>query len=351
MKTWCCPPLLGRNERNKRLLKATHKIFIWLAGVTLLVVALEVALAFWSFRQTREAAAVRDHTHIALNKALELLSALNDAETGQRGYLLTGGETFLEPYLAVCDNVRDRLEELRRLTLIPPAQKHLAALAPLMAAKLAHMAEVIELRRNHDMTAVLAAVSRGQGKRLMDAIRVEMSGFIAIKEVALAQREAEFHVTMRRMLIIIITASVCALLFALAFTYLVYRGIQQQLESTLHRQTRHLLEIQEQANRQLQQAMATVQVSEEKLAVTLNSIGDAVIATDAAGRVTLLNPQAVRLTGWPLAETCGRPADHARLRGIGIQSRRTILKATEQTTTPKRRRAQACRQTMPQGLP
>jgi PAS domain S-box-containing protein len=45
----------------------------------------------------------------------------------------------------------------------------------------------------------------------------------------------------------------------------------------------------------------------ERLAVTLQSIGDAVIATDAAGRVTLLNPEAQRLTGWPQAEALGRP--------------------------------------------
>ena len=52
-----------------------------------------------------------------------------------------------------------------------------------------------------------------------------------------------------------------------------------------------------------------MQVSEEKLAVTLNSIGDAVIATDAEARVTLLNPLAEQLTGWTQAEATGRPVD------------------------------------------
>ncbi len=71
----------------------------------------------------------------------------------------------------------------------------------------------------------------------------------------------------------------------------------------------HLLEIQEETNKQLQQTNTTLQVSEEKLAVTLNSIGDAVMATDAEGRVTLLNPLAERLTGWTQAEASGRPVD------------------------------------------
>ena len=77
----------------------------------------------------------------------------------------------------------------------------------------------------------------------------------------------------------------------------------------MHLETQHLLEIQEEMNKQLQQTNVTLQVSEEKLAVTLNSIGDAVIATDAEGRVTLLNPLAERLTGWTQAEAAGRPVD------------------------------------------
>ena len=71
----------------------------------------------------------------------------------------------------------------------------------------------------------------------------------------------------------------------------------------------HLLDIQEETNRQLQQAYATLQVSEERLAVTLHSIGDAVIATDAEGRVTLLNPLAQQLTGWTQADAIGLPVE------------------------------------------
>ncbi len=50
-----------------------------------------------------------------------------------------------------------------------------------------------------------------------------------------------------------------------------------------------------------------LRASEENLAITLNSIGDAVIATDAQGRVTRMNPTAERLTGWPFDEARGRP--------------------------------------------
>ena len=57
----------------------------------------------------------------------------------------------------------------------------------------------------------------------------------------------------------------------------------------------------------LRRAQARLRDSEEGLAITLHSIGDAVIATDADGRITRMNPTAERLTGWPLAEARGQP--------------------------------------------
>ncbi len=289
-------------------MKNTHKIVASLAGAFLLV-ALGVVVLFWTFGQMKEAAENRSHTKIVISSAEDLLSDLRDAETGQRGYSLTGDEAYLEPYLAVRDGFSSHLKALRQLTLISAAQKHLDTIAPLMDAKLLEMAHVIELRRNQDMTGVLSAVGSGQGKRLMDSIRIEMSSFVKIEEDALAQHEAEFQSNMRRLFTVIVIASLLILVLALLFSYLIYRETQHRLKNLALLQTQHLLEIQEGTNRQLQQANVTLQISEEKLAVTLNSIGDAVMATDDEGRVTLLNPLAEQLTGWTQAEAAGRPVE------------------------------------------
>ena len=86
-------------------------------------------------------------------------------------------------------------------------------------------------------------------------------------------------------------------------------GTDNTARKQVEAERQRLLDIQEETNKQLQQTNVTLQVSEERLAVTLNSIGDAVIATDAEARVTLLNPLAEQLTGWTQAEATGRPVD------------------------------------------
>jgi PAS domain S-box-containing protein len=105
------------------------------------------------------------------------------------------------------------------------------------------------------------------------------------------------------------SATVLALLSALLFAHLLRREGQHRLQEQVLLGTQHLLEMQEATNRRLQRSNQSLLVSEAKHAVTLSSIGDAVLCTDAEGRVTLLNPRAEQLTGWSQAEAMGQAAD------------------------------------------
>jgi len=89
-----------------------------------------IVVSFWAFRQIRESADARNHTSVVIKNANDFLSDLVNAETSQRGYLLTNDETFLKPYLAVRDSISSRLKNLRQLTRISTANQHLDALAP-----------------------------------------------------------------------------------------------------------------------------------------------------------------------------------------------------------------------------
>jgi PAS domain S-box-containing protein len=286
--------------------RTTFKSAVLLAG-SFLLVGLVVAASLWAFRRMENAGAARQHTHDVLGHANDLLSALRDGETGIRGYAITGDERFLEPYLAVRDTIGPTMEGLRRLTKGGVGREHLDSLAPLVDAKLEHMARVVELGRGKDSAAAAAEVRTGEGKRIMDSIRAELGSFIKLEEDVLLENEATLQSNMGTLFALISLASLFALLLVLVFAYSIYRDAQNRHRATASEGHRQLLNLQEETNQRLQGANDILRDSQEKLSVTLNSIGDAVIATDADARVTRLNRVGEQLTGWTQAEALGLP--------------------------------------------
>lgn len=287
-------------------MKLIHKTMISLIGAILLIM-IGLVVLFSFFGQIEQEADYRRQHLMIIHDANELMSAMKDAETGERGYLLTGDENFLQPYGAVLGQMSGRIDSLRRHSTNSIANQKLNILAPLIEAKLADMAYVIDLRRRGDISGAEASVREGKGKQIMDDVRLQMSSFLVREEALLKQSDAKFSSDMRRLFIIIVTTSLFAILLSFLYLYLMYVQNQQRLKNGIHAETQHLLAVQEESNKQLQRVNLTLQISEEKLAVTLSSIGDGVIATDARARVTLMNPIAEQLTGWTQAEAIGRP--------------------------------------------
>jgi two-component system sensor histidine kinase EvgS len=125
-----------------RILKIIPKTLTWLA-VALLLVAGGIAFMFWSYQQISDAAVQRQHTRTVISMANDLLSGLKDAETGQRGYALTGNEAYLQPYLAVRDQVIPALKALRQEVGNADARGSLDTLATLIEAKMVDLASGI----------------------------------------------------------------------------------------------------------------------------------------------------------------------------------------------------------------
>ena len=97
----------------------------------------------------------------------ELTSVLKDAETGQRGYLLTGDDTYLEPYRLADASIDNVIKQLRDLTADNPAQAHrLEQALPLIQSKMAELKQTIDLRRSEGLDAALKVVASRPGKRL-----------------------------------------------------------------------------------------------------------------------------------------------------------------------------------------
>jgi PAS domain S-box-containing protein len=312
-------------------MKSIQKVFISLAGVVILILVVAVSIiSLGVFRQIDESAALRKHNFIVIDQAVNLLSELKDAETGERGFLLTNNKVFLEPYSAVLGSIPEHMAELKRIVLNSAAKKHLDAAAPLIDAKMAELAQVIEMRRNNETVSALALVASGKGKLLMDSIRVEMKALTQIEQDKLAKSDSDFQKNLHFLFALIITASLIMLMSALSLIYFIYRETKQRIKDMMHIQTEHLLAMQEDTNKQLQQVNANLQISEEKYAVTLGSIGDAVLATDAQGHVTYLNAVAEQLTGWTISQASGRPADEI-FRIINEETRKPAISPINET--------------------
>jgi CHASE3 domain sensor protein len=130
------------------------------------------ALAYWNLSQHKKTAEQSAYTREVLEKLESLSSDLKDAETGQRGYILTGKDRYLKPYFAAVSKVNPEIQTLRKLTAdSPQQQKRLASLRPLVDQKFAELDQTISLRKDEGLEAAQQVVLTDQGKYLMDQIR------------------------------------------------------------------------------------------------------------------------------------------------------------------------------------
>jgi PAS domain S-box-containing protein len=224
--------------------------------------------------------------HIVIGELRETLSTLKDAETGQRGYLLTGQEKYLQPYDQAVTRIHQELRILEdRARAGELADRDVTRLSQVASQKLNELQQTIFLKRTQGLPAALAVVETDSGRHVMELIRAQVAQMITVQEYALAsanQRAATF-VLYRNLL-----AGLSALL-NLAVLVWAYRRVRE--ESTGREKV--ALEIREQ---------------KELLDVTLASIGDAVIVTDVEGRITFFNEIAEKLTGWTPSEALNQPA-------------------------------------------
>jgi PAS domain S-box-containing protein len=274
-----------------------------------LLVVLGMFFSLQTFSQVRAAGEARKACFEVMDRGNSLMSALKDAETSYRGYLLTGKGAFLEPYQAVRATIASDLQDLRDSTPNGEARDRLNAMIPLAGQKLAAMARSIQLRRDREQALSLLDETSGRGKNLMDAMRSEMKAFIGLEQIRLERIDAVFQTRMQRLLTGIAATSLATLLLTALFAGLFYRATRQQVKAHVYLETKKRLDLQEEMNTRLTAANATLQASEAQLAVTLHSIGDGVLTTDAQGRVAILNPLAETFTGWSQAEALGRPVE------------------------------------------
>lgn len=243
--------------------------------------------SYRNMTRVADAMALQKHSYEVSTTLDETMVRLVDAETGQRGYLLTGDKAYLAPYRAAMKNLDQAMSHLKDLTSDNPNQrKRIQAMEPIIEKKLAELQRTIDLRREKGSIAANQVVLAGSGKEWMDEIRALASEMANAETDLLRLRTQNTNESLARSGHVIAAGAVVGIsLLVLCFGLLV----------------RELAE-----RKRAQEALAK---SEKWFSTTLGSIGDAVIATDMSGAITFMNPVAQSLTGWTQGEAQGKPMD------------------------------------------
>ena len=184
-----------------------------------LIVVLAALTAYTGFNHVsvlRRSQADVGHTHEVMETAQGLFSSIQDAETGQRGFLLTGREDYLQPWRTATVRIPGELSRLRRLVADNPEQiERVGQLQQALTRRLDLLRDTIDTMRRGDMDGARDMVRSGQGKVHMDRIRLLTGQIMADEKALLIERQARARADEQRSLLLSLTVGGLAL-FGLA---------------------------------------------------------------------------------------------------------------------------------------
>ena len=276
-----------------------RKLFVGSACLVLLIV-FNAGINYRNIQQLDDDARWVAHTHQVHDALNELLVTLRDAQTGQRGYILTNDREFLQPYTEAIATHDDRLERIRVLTEDNSTQQNrIPRLRELIAAEYELLADANSLMEQADQPAAQKIIQSGADKRLMDNIRALVREMKDNENRLLQERE---DARRRTYSIAVATGFITNFLALAAIATAVW----------LFRRTL-----------KMSRRAAAVDGQRDFLHATVSSLGDGVIVTDTLGNVTLLNRVAEELTGWRQADAVGMPMDQI-FRIVNTQTRKPV---------------------------
>ncbi len=188
-----------------------------------------------AYRSTNALVASADsvtHTHQVKEALNAVRSSLINAETGQRGFILTGEDRYLDAYRTGTRDVDGNMTRLRELMSDNPSQQQrLDQLQQLAAAKLSELAETIDLRRQKGEAAAVGVVLTDRGKNAMDEIRKLITEMDSEESALLRERDRETKATSQFTNGSIVLGGLIAAVLAVIVGVVVQRSITVPLSS------------------------------------------------------------------------------------------------------------------------
>ena len=234
-----------------------------LAALTLVVIAL---VSYRNAKLLIENDAWVAHSHQVRTELADLLSEMKDAETGQRGFIITGQDSYLEPYQSALTAIPRTFDDVRKLTADnPEQQRRLAALSPLIDAKLAELKQTIDLRRTQGFDAAAKVVVTNLGKTTMDQARTIVSAIDQEEGDLLKRRSEEARASADITMMVILWGGLLGTLAVAAIGWFICRSLSDQIGSAVGQVRSSSAELQAVANQQAsgakEQASAMTEIS------------------------------------------------------------------------------------------
>jgi PAS domain S-box-containing protein len=240
-----------------------------------------------------------EHTHEVLESLELLLSTATDAESAERGYVITGDSSYLEPYQRAVQGAGALQKRLAQLTADNPVQQQrVQSLGTLTNRRLAELRAVIELRQNQDFESARKEILAGNGKQFHDQIRQRIDEMKSAEESLLQQRDARA----RRSTDFSRTVIAGGGALGFAFVGLALVAIRRDFAGRA-RAEQALREVNEQLEQRVNQR--TAQLAHQ--AAIIQSSDDAIISKDLQGIIKSWNPGAQALFGYSEQEVLGKP--------------------------------------------
>lgn len=209
------------------------------------------AIAYRSIESMTRSSYAVTHANAVLDHLAGVLDAMKDAETGQRGYVITGDESYLEPYVGGTSRLPEHVAELRSLTSDNPAQqRRLDEADALIDAKLAVTKRTVETRRTAGFEAAQKVTLTGEGKKHMDDLRAVMGRMESEERKVLALRAEEVEAAATNARSTILGGTALSLAFALVVALWLTRALTRQIGTAVEDVQRSSTELQAAANQQ-----------------------------------------------------------------------------------------------------
>ncbi len=300
--------ILGESNRRKafksglpaKVWKSAEKKVRWSFGIALGALVLVGAFSFFSVQRFREDARAVDHTHQVISSLRQLVSNLAIAESGQRGYVITGDSQYADPYLFSFPILDSDLNELRLLTLENSAQQsRLTELAPLIESRRQLLQKIFEIRKvagfEEARQAIMENDSSGVDLEIQAKVtEMETEENNLLRERVKKARESNLEATTTILMGSTLAVGFLAVaLFAIGRDFAGARRAEKQLlEAQIFLEER----VQERTG-ELARAMTSLKFGEERLERIISSALDAIITVDESQCVTIFNPAAVKMFG------------------------------------------------------